>query len=153
MNLTGKQEFRYNAQAIWDILMDADQLAAITPGVSELEKVEEDIYKAISNIKIGPVKGSFAGDLKVIDKLEPEKFTLNVQQKSKIGNVNAEVRIALQATNPELTTLSFDGKAKLSGLLARTGQRVLSGVANSLTRQFFEALDKTLENSENNTNT
>ena len=54
MNLTGKQTYKASAQQIWDILMDTEQLAKITPGVSKLERISEDQYNAISEIKIGP---------------------------------------------------------------------------------------------------
>lgn len=125
--------------------MNADQLAKITPGVSKLEEIETDKYKAISNVKIGPVKGSFSGDLEVADKAENESFLLKVKQNSKIGNVAADVSIRLTAVDEQTTEMEFDGKAKLSGLLARTGQRVLSGVANTLTKQFFEALEQEIK--------
>ena len=38
MNLTGSHTFQAQAQEIWDLLMDPDTLAKITPGISKLEK-------------------------------------------------------------------------------------------------------------------
>lgn len=145
MNLKGSYTLPTSAQVIWDKLMDTDTLARITPGVSKLEATGEDTYTAISQVKIGPVNGSFKGDLAIIDKQEPSSFTLQVKQKSKIGNVSADVAILINAISDQETEVSFDGKAKLSGLLARTGQRVLSGVANTLSKQFFKALESELE--------
>lgn len=145
MNLKGSYTLPTSAQVIWDKLMDTDTLARITPGVSKLEATGEDTYTAISQVKIGPVNGSFKGDLAIIDKQEPYSFTLQVKQKSKIGNVSADVAILINAISDNETEVSFDGKAKLSGLLARTGQRVLSGVANTLSKQFFKALENELE--------
>lgn len=145
MNLKGNQTYDASAQEIWDILMDVDKLAKITPGVSKLVLTGEDQYNAISEIKIGPVKGAFQGDLFLENKNEPAGFTLRVKQKSKIGNADASVNIVLSPQDEDRTELSFDGKAKLSGTLARTGQRVLSGVAKTLTKQFFKALGEELE--------
>jgi carbon monoxide dehydrogenase subunit G len=145
MNLKGSYTLPTSAQVIWDKLMDTDTLARITPGVSKLEATGEDTYTAISQVKIGPVNGSFKGDLAIIDKQEPSSFTLQVKQNSKIGNVSADVAIQINAISDNETEVSFDGKAKLSGLLARTGQRVLSGVANTLSKQFFKALENELE--------
>lgn len=145
MNLKGKQTYDATPQQIWDLLMDTEKLAKITPGVSKLELIEEDQYKAVSEIKIGPVKGAFKGDLFLVDKEEPSKFTLKVKQLSKIGNADATVAIHINGLEEGQTELAFDGKAKLSGTLARTGQRVLTGVANSLTKQFFKALGEELQ--------
>lgn len=150
MHLTGKHVLPASPDTLWNMLMDADTLARITPGVSKLELVEDDTYKAISDVKIGPVKGSFTGDLLVKDKVSPEQFLLKVIQNSKIGNVDADVLIKLNSIDANQTELEFDGNAKLSGLLARTGQRVLSGVANTLTKQFFKALENELEQSNDN---
>lgn len=146
MHLKGSHQFNAPAHQIFKMLMDADTLARITPGVSELEATGQDTYKAIANVKMGPVSGSFSGNLEVAEKHEPESFVLKIQQNSKIGNVAADVKIDLEETSSETTRLSFDGKARLSGLLARTGQRVLSGVANTLSKQFFKALEEELEN-------
>ncbi|MDP4819824.1 MAG: SRPBCC domain-containing protein, partial [Saprospiraceae bacterium] len=111
------------------------------PGITRMEKISDDNYLAIADVKIGPVKGSFKGEVQITEKQEPEAFTLMVQQKSSIGNVAASVRIRIQELSPEKSNIQFEGKAQLSGLLARTGQRVLSGVANTLSRQFFESLE------------
>jgi len=144
MKLKGQHNFTTTPKILWDKLMDPQVLARVTPGVSRLEKLEEDKYEAIADVKLGPVKGSFKGDLAVEEKQEPAHFKLVIKQTSKIGNVAAEVAIDIKPAEGDQTEMSFDGAAKLSGLLARTGQRVLSGVANTLTKQFFRAMEEEL---------
>ena len=90
------------------------------------------------------IGGSFTGDLQMEDIVEPKGFTLKVQQSSSIGKANAAIKIDLNPINETQTEISFDGDVKLAGLLAGMGQRVLSGVANTLTKQFFSNLDKEL---------
>jgi len=148
MKLKGQHNFKATPDVLWAKLMDADTLARITPGVTRLESKGDDQFEAIADVKLGPVKGSFKGELSVLNKKEPESFKLNVKQNSKIGNVNADVHIFLKPLSEEETELSFEGKANLSGLLARTGQRVLSGVANTLTKQFFSAMEEEVANTE-----
>ncbi len=145
MKLTGSHILEADRKVIWDMLMDPDQLVRITPGISALNKKSDDQYEALSEVKIGPVKGKFKGDLSLSNMIKPESFTLNVKQESKIGNVSAAIEIHLDDAENGNTAISFDGKAQMSGLLARTGSRVVSGVANSLTKQFFEAFEKELE--------
>ena len=146
MVLKGSHRYQASPQKIWSMLMDPEILAKITPGVSKLEQTGLDSYDAIADVKIGPVRGSFKGKVDLADKTEPSAFLLKVKQNSKIGNVSAEIQINLNPTEEAGCEVAFDGKAKLSGLLARTGQRVLSGVANTLSKQFFTALEKELEN-------
>ncbi len=141
MIVEGTHEFNVSATELWTILMDPEVLAKITPGVSKLELLGEDLYKTVSEIKIGPVKGAFKGKLEVIDKNEPSSFTIQMEQLSKIGNAHAKVEMNILSLDENRSSLEFAGKANLSGLIARTGQRVLSGVANVIIKEVFSSLE------------
>ncbi len=142
MLLNGAHLLQSTPQKIWAMLMDTDTLAKIVPGITRLEKTGDNTYKSILEIKIGPVSGAFAGNLQLVDMNEPVSFTLKVQQNSKMGNADAAIKINMVGITENQTEVSFDGDAKISGLLARMGQRVLGGVANTLTKQFFNNLEK-----------
>ena len=121
MNLTGKYTVNAPAKIIWDLLMDPDTLARITPAITSLERIDEDNFKAIADVKIGPVGGSFSGNLNLSEKVEPESFKLSIQQNSKIGNANAVVNMKMKALSETQTEVSFDGDVKLSGMLNTMG--------------------------------
>jgi len=142
MLLTGNHIVNASASTVWLMLMDPDVLAKVVPGISELQKISDNSFKSILNIKIGPVSSSFAGSLQLEDMVEQKSFTLKAQQNSKIGHANAVVKINLTAMTNAETEVKFDGDVKISGMLATMGQRLLGGVANTLTKQFFENLDK-----------
>ena len=142
MNLTGNYTVNAPAKIIWDLLMDPDTLARITPAITSLERIDEDNFKAIADVKIGPVGGAFSGNLNISEKVEPESFKLSIQQNSKIGNANAVVNMRMKALSDTQTEVSFNGDVKLSGMLNTMGGRVITPVANMLSKQFFEALEK-----------
>lgn len=144
MQLIGNQTVKASASKVWNLLMDAEVLAKVVPGITKLEKLSENSYKSILNIKIGPVGGSFTGLLQLADIVKEQSFTLKAQQNSKIGNANAEVKINLTPVDNTQTEVAFNGDAKISGMLATMGQRVLGGVANTLTKQFFANLEEEL---------
>lgn len=141
MHLDGSHTLNAPIQMVWDMMMDPRTLEKVIPGLSTLEQTGEDKYKAVSEVKMGPVNGSFKGKMEVKDKVLLESFVLKMKQNSKIGNVSAEGSIQLKPIGTQQTVVLFSGDAKLSGTLARTGQRVLTGVANSLTKQFFQSLE------------
>lgn len=145
MELNGKHVLNAPVEKIWAMILDPEILAQVTPGISELLQESGDLYKAIADIKIGPVKGRFEGSAELLNKIENESFDMKVQQNSKIGNVAANLAMKMTPTEDGKTELSFDGKADVSGLLARTGNRVMSGVANTLTKQFFSNFEKILK--------
>jgi hypothetical protein len=125
--------------------MDPDTLARIIPGISRLEQTGDNTFKSIIEIKLGPVNASFTGDLQLENITEPNGFTLKVQQSSSVGKANAAIKIVMIPLNETQAEISFNGDVKLTGLLAGMGQRLLTGVANTLTKQFFKNLEKELE--------
>ena len=146
MNFSGEHVFNESRQQLWNHLMDPEVLAKITPGgQSELETLGDDRYATITNIKLGPVKGSFKGKLNLVDKNEPESFGIQMEQLSKIGNASADMQLTLTEVAEDQTKLSFVADAKLSGVIARTGQRVMSGVAQKITKDIFDAIEKHIE--------
>ncbi|QHT70392.1 carbon monoxide dehydrogenase subunit G [Rhodocytophaga rosea] len=145
MQLTGKQVLNASPSKVWEKLMDTNTLARVIPGVTTLERTGENSFVSTLQIKMGPVNGSFSGNLQLEEITEQKNFTLKVQQNSKIGNTNAAIKVDLIPVSSTQTEVSFDGDAQLSGLLAGMGQRVIGGVANTLTKQFFTNLEKELE--------
>lgn len=148
MKIEGDYSLKASPAIIWEKLLDTEILARITPGVTKLEMTEPDQFIATSEVKIGPVQGAFKGNLSIKDKKEPDGFTLVLSQKSKIGNASAEVKLNILPLENEHTKVHYVGKAKLSGLLARTGQRVIGGVVKTLAKQFFKALEVELNGPE-----
>ena len=137
MQLTGKHVVNASPSKVWDILMNNDTLARIVPGITRLEKTGENTFKSILEIKMGPVNSSFTGDLQMEDIVAQKSYTLKVQQNSKIGNANAVIKISLAPAPDNKTEVGFDGDVKLSGTLAALGQRLVGGVSDTLTKQFF----------------
>jgi len=145
MQLTGKHVVNAIPSRVWEMLINTDTLARIVPGISRLEKTGDNTFKSILEIKMGPVNSSFTGDLQMEDIAVEKGYTLKVQQNSKIGNANAVIKISLAPADENKTEVSFDGDVKLSGMLAAMGQRLIGGVSNTLTKQFFSNLDKEVE--------
>lgn len=145
MQLSGKQTLPAPPAKVWTLLLDPSTLARIVPGLTRLEPTGENTFKSVFDIKLGPVSGSFTGNLQLEEVEEPERFTLKMQQSSKVGNASAVVKIELMPVGEAETDLSFKGDVKLSGLLASMGQRVIGGVANTLTKQFFQNLENELQ--------
>lgn len=145
MQITGSHTVSATTATIWAMLMDTDTLARIVPGISRLEKKGDNTFKSFIDIKVGLVNGSFTGDLTMENIKELENFTLNLSQSSSIGKANGIIKIELIPVDDSQTEISFDGDIKLAGLLATMGQRILSSVAQMLSKKFFVNLEKELE--------
>ena len=145
MKITGTHELKASTEVIWQMLMDSSVLEKITPGIEKLELKAEDLYNASSQVRVGPVRGGFEGELALRNKVDGVSCLLVIDQKSKMGNVAAEIGIHLEPADTGNTQVRYTGEARMSGMLARTGQRIMSGVVSTLSKQFFQALEKEVE--------
>lgn len=145
MKINGTYQLNASTTVVWQMLMDPEVLEKVTPGIKKLEPKGSDSFRAISEVSIGPVRGTFEGDLSIKNKIDKESCLLVVDQKSKSGNVVAEIGMQFIPLDKNSTEIQYTGEAKMSGLLARMGQRIMSGVVSTLSKQFFQALEKELE--------
>jgi len=141
MELKGKRTVETDPVTIWNMLMDVEILPKIVPGISKLEKTGENTYKTVLEVKFGPVSGEFAGDMQMEDISDQKSFTLKAQQHNKIGTVNSVMKIELMPISDNVTEVVFGGEVTISGLMNMMGQKVLGGVTDMLTKQFFANLD------------
>lgn len=144
MELKGRQTVNASPAILWNMLMDADTLSKIVPGISKLEKTGNNAYKSTLEIKMGPISGSFNGSLQMEDIEYQKGFTLKVLQNSSIGNADAVIKIEMSPVRSGETEIAFDGDVKITGLLASIGQSILGSAANILVKQFFANLDHEL---------
>jgi len=105
MTLDGNYTLNAPRETVWDLLMDPEVLARITPGITSLEKIDEDNHKAVAQIKVGSVGGAFSGNLSLSNRKKTESFSLSIRQNSKIGNANAVVHLTLAATDAGQTAV------------------------------------------------
>lgn len=141
MQVEGVHQLGLPLQMVWINMLDRAILEEVTPGVSELVEVAPNQYEAKSDIKLGPVRGSFKGRLTMHDLVDQQSFVLSLAQDSAIGSANADIAVHLSAIGDQ-TELRYNGEARLTGVLGRLGQRVLGGVVNSLAKQFFNDFEE-----------
>ena len=141
MELKGKRNVETDPATLWNMLMDVEILPKIVPGISKLEKTGENTYKSVLEVKFGPVSGEFTGDMLMEDISHQRSFTLKAQQHNKIGTVNSAMKIDLIPISDNETEVAFGGEITISGLMSMMGQKVLGGVTDMLTKQFFANLD------------
>ena len=144
MELKGKRTIETDTVTLWNMLMDIEILPKIVPGISKLDKTGENTYRSVLEVKFGPVSGEFTGDMQMEDIRHQRSFTLKAQQHNKIGTVNSVMKIELMPIHGNKTEVAFGGEVTISGLMTMMGQKVLGGVTDMLTKQFFANLDHEL---------
>ena len=142
--ITGSGEARVGAapQAIWNILMDPDELAAIIPGAHGVKRLSPTRFLADVTLGVGPVKGRYRVEVELSDLSEPEAATLSGKAVGALGTGNGTGRVRLVPDDTGGTRIDYDYEAQVGGKVASVGGRLLDGAARIVIGQFFQALGR-----------
>lgn len=144
VRLEGTYTFDAPREVVWEVLLDPQAIAQALPGTQSLEEIEENTYRGVMNVRVGPVQGRFEGTVKLTDITPPEKYHLVVEGKGPQGFVSGEGDLRLEEQDGR-TILHYSGQAQVGGRIAAVGQRLIESTARSLVRQGLEALNRQVQ--------
>jgi carbon monoxide dehydrogenase subunit G len=144
MDISGEYTFDAEQKLVWDALLDPNVLGSIMPGGKGFEQVADNQYSGVLEVKVGPVQGTFQGQIKLSDVQAPGSYQMEVEGKGAPGVVKATGQIHLEARNHQ-TFMQYKGTAQIGGRIASVGQRLLDSAARSIIRQSLDALNEYLK--------
>ncbi len=139
MNLAGEVNIAAPLQRVWAVLNDPEILARHMPGCESLQAIGPDEYAAVLKIGVAAIKGTYKATLRISDRVEPTSYRLHVEGSGKPGFVKGAGSVELQEQDGG-TRLIYHGDLQVGGLIARVGMRLLGGITERMTREFFEGL-------------
>lgn len=148
MKLSGSATLHAPAEQIFNSMQDPKFLVRTIPGCQQLEVVGADEYQMTISAGVASIKGTYLGNVRMVDPVPPQAYTLRASAQSAVGTVDADARISLEDRGDGATELRYDADAKIGGTIAGVGQRVLTGVARKMAGEFFAAVDRELTNGE-----
>lgn len=144
MDISGDYVFEAPQKLVWDALQDPNVLGSVMPGGKGFEKTAENQYGGVLEVKVGPVQGTFQGQLTLSNVVPPECYQITVDGKGAPGFVKATGKMRLEARG-EQTFMEYSGQAQVGGRIASVGQRLVESAARSIIRQSLEALNAYLK--------
>jgi carbon monoxide dehydrogenase subunit G len=144
MDISGEYTFEAPQGLVWRALQDPEVLANVMPGGEEFKEIGENEYAGRLNVRVGPVMGKFAANIKLSDIVEPTSYSMSVDGNGSVGFVKASGRLELTAFG-DSTAMVYDGSAQVGGRIAGVGQRLLDASAKSIVRQSLEGLNEYLK--------
>lgn len=145
MKMSSTREIAAKPAAVWAALLDREILKSSVPGCQEMTGSAKDGFEAVVVQKVGPVKATFKGMVKVGDIVEGKSLTLEGEGKggpAGFAKGGAKVRLEPSGTG---TSLHYDVEAKVGGKLAQLGSRIIDGFAKKMADSFFESFQQAVE--------
>ena len=143
MKLNGENIIQASRIQVWDALNDPAVLKETIPGAQSVDQSSDDEFKAVVEIKIGPVKAKFTGKINLSDVNPPNGYKIIGQgQGGAAGFAKGSAVVTLTELDPETTKLVYEVDAQVGGKLAQVGQRLIQSASKSLADQFFNNLQE-----------
>jgi uncharacterized protein len=139
MKMNGSQIIDAPRAMVWKGLNDPQILQQCIPGCEAIETISPTELKATVVVKVGPVKASFAGEVKLSDLKPPESYRISGKGAGGIaGHASGGATVHLAEISNAQTQMDYAVDAQIGGKLAMLGSRLIDSTAQSLAGQFFE---------------
>ena len=153
MEFSGTQSIAAPIEKVWAFLEDVNNVAACAPGFQSMEVLGEEHWKAVVAVGIGAVKAKFTMDITRPEKEKPGHMTMKGRGRAPGSAVDLNGDMHLTALDGEQTQMDWKASVVVSGTIASVGARLMQGVAERLTGQFFDCLKSKLQAAEAGTAT
>lgn len=138
---------------VWGTLQDVPRIAPCMPGAELEESAGAGVYRGYVKIKIGPAQLQFKGEATFYD-FDQVAHSMKMRSRASDikgrGAVATEMQFALRSSD-KATYVDVATDLTVTGSLAQYGRGVglVKDVANEITRQFSQNLQKVLAHSSN----
>lgn len=139
MHISGSQVIDASRENVWKNLNDPQVLQKCIPGCDGIEVISPTEWKAVVVVKVGPVKASFAGEVKLSELKPPESCRIVGKGQGGIaGHASGGATVKLTTLSPTQARLDYTVNVQIGGKLAMLGSRLIDSTAHSLADQFFK---------------
>lgn len=148
MEISGERIINADRHKVWEALNDPEILCRSIPGCQSMEGNAEEGFTATVTQKVGPVKATFKGHVRLEDVVPAESYRLVGEGKGGVAGFakgTADVRLE---DVPEGTRLVYSVDARVGGKLAQLGGRIIGGFARKMSDAFFQRFQNILEGRE-----
>ncbi len=141
MILSGEIKVNAAQEDVFNKLNDVPFFASCIEGVSDLEQINENQFKAILTTKVAYIQFKFQVMVEIIEKVFPEKMVAKTEGTpiGVIGRLQA-ISSANLIKDGDQTTIQYSIDLKLTGKLGSMGQPVLRSKTKELEQQFAKNL-------------
>ena len=145
MKIEGEYTFDGPREDLWELVRDPEVLATCLPGTQSVQKMSDNEYAGEIKVRIGPISGTFSGQLFVTNEVPPVSCTLTVEGKGKVGFLKGIGNIDMIDQGESKTLMKYTGEVQIGGKVASVGQRLFDTVSKGMTRQGLDKLNEILQ--------
>jgi|ERR1700761_807198 uncharacterized protein len=137
MTMTGEIQLAAPRETVWEKFNDPEVLKACIPGCEELEKSDDQGFRAASEMKVGPVAARFRGEV-ILSLLDPPNgYQIVGEGEGRVAGFAKGCAKVDLAERDGGRLLSHSVNAQFGGKLVQLGRRLINGPAKRIADEFF----------------
>lgn len=140
MEFKGTVEIDAPRAAVWDLLLDFDQLATCGPGVQSIERLDATHARVKAKVGVAFMTMGFTIDLELVEVEAPDSAVIRATGTASGNQVDASGRMRLSGPAEGPTTMDYTATVELFGSLAGVGSRMIESTAAKLIDETFDCV-------------
>jgi carbon monoxide dehydrogenase subunit G len=145
MEFKGEVPIKASREKVWAFLTDPHQVTECAPGLQSVEVIDERHFKCVVRAGVGMIKGNFNFDIEWIEMDEPSHAQMRANGKIPGSAVAMTSTMDLADDGADGTMMNWSSDVRVSGTIAGVGARLMSGVADRMTKDIFGCIKSKLE--------
>jgi carbon monoxide dehydrogenase subunit G len=137
MEFTGSVEMQAPREAVWNLLLDFDQLATCGPGVQSIEHLDATHARVKAKIGVAFMTLGFTIDLELVEVEAPDRAVIRATGAAPGNQVEANGHMTLTGPAEGPTSMAYAANVELFGSLAGVGSRMIESTAGKLIDETF----------------
>jgi carbon monoxide dehydrogenase subunit G len=144
VKVSGERSFAAPRTAVWRVLNDPAELAALMPGIEGFDVHDDRHWQARVKIPLGLGGLKLTIDFEKTEEQEPDFAALNAKGKGVGALLAMQTRFDLAETDGT-TAMRWEADVRLGGQVASMGLRVLQPIVNQQVGNVLKALDERVQ--------
>jgi len=145
MYFEGKFTVNAPREKVWEYISDPHSIFEYVPGIKKLDVQSDDKFTATVGVGVGAIRGAFDFEVETVEKASPSHAKLKAHGAGIKSMVDLDTTFDLFDVPVSKTDIIWMADARVSGLIAGVGQRLLRTVTEKTVEQLFERLRGKLE--------
>jgi carbon monoxide dehydrogenase subunit G len=145
VKVSGERSFAAPRQAVWQVLNDPAELAALMPGVEGFDVHDDRRWQARVKIPLGLGGLKMTIDFEKTEEREPAFAALRAKGTGVGALLSMDTRFDLADVDGAATAMRWEADVRLGGQVASMGLRVLQPIVNQQVGHVLKALDERVQ--------
>lgn len=148
MDFSGTELINAPREKVWEFLLDPHQATQCAPGLQSIEVIDDTRFKCTVRAGVGMIRGVFNFDVTWTETDAPSHAEMVANGTAAGSAVQMTNTLDLEDADDGATLMTWSSNVRISGKLAGVGGRLITPVADRMTKDIFGCIRSKLEEAE-----